>query len=113
MPKYSDIEVPRWRKLSQKETAELADHQISSECCSAERLESLVAKKHLRLAKEERLYFEGKRQEMPSIESDDASDIEGVDLSPLLVCSLTDSERAQYDRFGQLHSGRELIQRPR
>ncbi|KAK5980253.1 hypothetical protein GCK32_000945 [Trichostrongylus colubriformis] len=113
MPKYSDIEVPRWRKLSQREVAELTKHQTPSECCSIERLENLVAKRHLRLAKEERLYFEGKRQEMPSIDSDDASDIEGVDVSPLIVCSLTESERAQYDRFGQLHTGRELIQRPR
>uniref|UniRef100_A0A7I4Y8L1 ANK_REP_REGION domain-containing protein n=1 Tax=Haemonchus contortus TaxID=6289 RepID=A0A7I4Y8L1_HAECO len=113
MPKYSDIEVPRWRKLSQREVAELTNHQVPFECCSIERLEYSVAKRHLRLATEERLYFEGKRQEMPSVDSDDASDNEGVDLSPLLVCSLTESERAQYDRFGDSHSGRELLQRPR
>ncbi|KAK6055435.1 hypothetical protein COOONC_07058 [Cooperia oncophora] len=108
-----DIEVPRWRKLPQREVDELTDHQTPSECCRSERLENLIAKRHLRLANQERLYFEGKRQEMPSIDSDDASDAEGVDLSSLLVCSLTESERAQYDRFGQILTGREPIQRPR
>ncbi|KAE9420172.1 hypothetical protein Angca_001174 [Angiostrongylus cantonensis] len=113
MPKYSDIEVPTWRKLSQEQVVDLMDHRIPSGCCNSTRIETLVARRHLRLAKEERLYFEGKRREMPRIDSDDASEAEGIDLSPLLKCSLTENERSQYDRSGQFHGGREPLQRPR
>ncbi|VDN26840.1 unnamed protein product [Cylicostephanus goldi] len=59
MPKYSDIEVPRWRKLSPEELVDITRHEDDScDRCSSTRLETLVARKHLRLAKEERLYFE-------------------------------------------------------
>ncbi|KAJ1349518.1 hypothetical protein KIN20_005100 [Parelaphostrongylus tenuis] len=113
MPKFSDIEVPTWRKLSQEQIAELTEHRIPSGCCIATRLETQIARRHLRLAKEERLYFEGKRHEMPRVDSDAASEAEGVDLSPLLSCSLTEHERAQFDRSGHFQGGRESLQRPR
>lgn len=112
MPKYSDVEVPKWRKLSQGELADFKHHHNAADCCSSDRLEVSVAKRHLRLAKEERLYFEGKRREMPSIESDDTSERE-ADLTSLLECSLTESERAQYDRSAPSQSGKESGQRPR
>lgn len=111
MPKYSDIEVPKWRRLPESELDDLKHHQAPCECCSVERLQTIVARKHLRLAKEERLYFEGKRQEMPRVESDDPSEAEGADLAPLLQCSLTEAERSQYDRH--FHYGKESVQKPR
>ncbi|ETN71162.1 hypothetical protein NECAME_00851 [Necator americanus] len=113
MPKYSDIEVPRWRKLSNEELAAITSHPEPCSCCSSTRLETLVARKHLRLANEERLYFEGKRREMPSLDSDDNSEVEGADLTPLLQCTLTESERALYDRSAQAPGGREALQKPR
>ncbi|KIH61263.1 hypothetical protein ANCDUO_08469 [Ancylostoma duodenale] len=112
MPKYSDIEVPRWRKLSPKELAEITIHPEPCRCCDSTRLETLVARKHLRLANEERLYFEGKRREMPSVDTDDDSEVEGADLAPLVKCALTESERALYDRSGHVPTGREPL-RPR
>ncbi|VDM70393.1 unnamed protein product [Strongylus vulgaris] len=113
MPKYSDIEVPRWRKLTPEELVDMTRHPDSCDCCTSTRLETLVARKHLRLAKEERLYFEGKRREMPSVDSDDDSEVEGGDLNPLLKCTLNESERALYDRSPHIPSGREPPQRPR
>ncbi|CAJ0600269.1 unnamed protein product [Cylicocyclus nassatus] len=113
MPKYSDIEVPRWRKLAPEELIDITRHKEPCDRCSTTRLETLVARKHLRLAKEERLYFEGKRREMPSVDSDADSQAEGADLNPLIYCTLTESERALYDRSPHVPSGREFLQRPR
>ncbi|KHJ75249.1 hypothetical protein OESDEN_25135, partial [Oesophagostomum dentatum] len=108
-----DIEVPKWRKLSAEEVADITRHPNPCECCSSTRLETLVARKHLRLANEERLYFEGKRREMPAVDSDNDSEVEGADLTPLVKCTLTESERALYDRLAHVSGGRETLQRPR